>query len=718
MLKFIENASNVTKLLLNQIENKTVRDDFKAKLKSAVESDNYSVVSRIRDSVIKYIDENDMKKLPPVVSVSVDRPLSFDKASFEFLKTLCVDILSLPDLPEYYTEIEKAEIFPVKWNKHKDGKRKAVHVQTIVKKGMIITSADPQLGKTKFTICLAVKSMIEGRTPIIVTRALTGDMNKLIKDIENISKQFNDYMNKNNIKKKFEITTIRGDTLSDTDLLVKSIEKEYIRIVVVLGNDCQLTKVYNVVKDKQSTYDLLIDEIDFVDYGVDTKTSKVLTKLKEGAYQPFGITATPLDALCSEKELKTANMVRLKRPEDYRGFVDFQVKLLKHDPKTIGLSVAKTYEEILDSDGNLEPFINWFSKKSPDWSWNNKKHYPRICLFKISHVIVNQNQLYEGILRDYGDKFVVIVYNGEGIRMNYNGMKTTVIGDKTINPDEYVELSIPEVLQYLKDNGGEKRFPRIIIISGKLAGRCISYVSLDYDWHLTDMYYNPSKSTPIPEMIQSAGRLCGRNRGKAPNLVLHTTEKVSDALYTGFNCTNEIISRAIASPLMEDGNEVNFKDSIMSVPMNTKKFPKGRNMTSKVKVKKSEFNLVKKDDGGVDIEEYKYTEFSEKKQKTKINVISESFKQVGEEEYKRIISMFEKWSKDDTKIARFMQHLNPVKIYKEKEINNLCKEIGITNLGQLLSIKVGTNGYGTIIQKKDNTYKLHPCLVEKFNKYF
>ena len=310
MLKFIENASNVTKLLLNQIENKTVRDDFKAKLKSAVESDNYSVVSRIRDSVIKYIDENDMKKLPPVVSVSVDRPLSFDKASFEFLKTLCVDILSLPDLPEYYTEIEKAEIFPVKWNKHKDGKRKAVHVQTIVKKGMIITSADPQLGKTKFTICLAVKSMIEGRTPIIVTRALTGDMNKLIKDIENISKQFNDYMNKNNIKKKFEITTIRGDTLSDTDLLVKSIEKEYIRIVVVLGNDCQLTKVYNVVKDKQSTYDLLIDEIDFVDYGVDTKTSKVLTKLKEGAYQPFGITATPLDALCSEKELKTANMVR------------------------------------------------------------------------------------------------------------------------------------------------------------------------------------------------------------------------------------------------------------------------------------------------------------------------------------------------------------------------------------------------------------------------
>lgn len=656
------NALKMTKSLLSEIDDKTVRDRFKKKLETV---NDYLSISKIRDNVIKYIDKNKKEK----EKVELD---SFEKASFEFLKTLCADILSLPDLPEYYTKIEKSGVFPVEeakeWNKNKDGKkRKAIHVQTIIKKGMIIASADPQLGKTKFTICLAIKSLIEGRTPIIVTRALTGDMYKLVKDIENISKQFNDYMKINNVKKKFEITTIHGENES----LIKSIEKEYIRIVVVLGNDCQLSKVYNVVKDKPSTYDLLIDEIDFVDYGTNTKTSKVLTKLKEGAYQPFGITATPLDALCSEKELKTANMIRLKRPDDYRGFVDFQVKLLKHDPKTIGLSTAKTYQEILDSDGNLEPFINWFSKRSPDWSWNNKKYYPRICLFKISHVIENQNQLYEGILRDYGDKFVVIVYNGEGIRMNYEG---NILG-KSVNPDEYVELSIPDVLQYLKDNGGEKKFPRIIIIAGKLAGRCISFVSRDYDWHLTDMYYNPSKSTPIPEMIQSAGRLCGRNRGKAPNLLLHTTENVSNALYTGFNCTNEIISRAIASPLMEDdGNEVNFRESIMSVPMNTKKFPKNRNMTSKVKVKKSEFNLVKTDDGGVDIEEYKYTEFNEKKQKKEIDtsvgncklIIIEKLGNTSKEYYEKIVKYLKenknKWITKSECISSISKNNNEINV--------------------------------------------------------
>lgn len=635
MSKLIENAFDMTNLLLSQVENKTVRDEFKMNLKSAVETNDYLIVSKVRDNVIRYIDENNMKKQQQ----ATNEGLKFKAVSFEFLKLLCPDILSLPNLPEYYTEIEKAGVFPKeeakKWNKtNGEGKRKAIHVQTIVKKDMIIASADPQLGKTKFTICLAIKSLIEGRVPIIVTRALNGDMYKLLKDIENVLKLFYEHMAKNNINNKIKIKAICADS--------KEIILESNTIIISLGNECQLARVYNAVKDKHSTYDILIDEIDSVDYGNDTKTLKVLTKLKEEAYQPFGITATPLDALCSEKELKSANMVRLKRPDDYRGFIDFQVKLLTRDPKTVGLSKAKSYDEILESDGNLEPFIRWFSKKLPDWSWNNKRYYPRICLFKISHIIVNQDQIYEGMLRDYGDDFVVIVYNGEGIRMNYKGMGNININGKSVVPGEYVEILIPDVLQYLKDNGGEKKFPRIAIISGKLAGRCTSYVSRDYDWHLTDMYYNPSKSTPIPEMIQSAGRLCGLNRGKAPNLLLHTTKKVSEALYEGFHFTNEVISRAIASPLMESGKEVSFKNSILSVPMNNKKFPKGRNMTSKVKVKKSEFNLVKKDDGGVDIEEYKYTEFNEKKKNnTKVGncklIIMENLGNISKEYYEKIV---------------------------------------------------------------------------------
>jgi hypothetical protein len=120
------------------------------------------------------------------------------------------------------------------------------------------------------------------------------------------------------------------------------------------------------------------------------------------------------------------------------------------------------------------------------------------------------------------------------------------------------------------------------------------------------MYYNPAKSTSIPELIQSVGRLCGRNKGKS-HLHLHTTNKVATALWNGVHFTNEAINRAIASPLMNlAGEEMSFGDSIKSVPMLKKKMPVGRNLTNKIKVLKKDFNQVTKDDGGESLESYKY----------------------------------------------------------------------------------------------------------------
>jgi hypothetical protein len=126
------------------------------------------------------------------------------------------------------------------------------------------------------------------------------------------------------------------------------------------------------------------------------------------------------------------------------------------------------------------------------------------------------------------------------------------------------------------------------------------------------MYYNPSKGTQIPEMIQSCGRLCGRNRGKS-HLHLYATRKVADALYKGFHFTNEIISRAIESPKKEInkdeiGNivEKSFFESMKSIKINEKKFPKGRKITSKIKVNKKEFNLVSGEDGGYDLSLYNF----------------------------------------------------------------------------------------------------------------
>ena len=403
--------------------------------------------------------------------------------------------------------------------------------------------------------------------------------------------------------------------------------------------------------------------------------------------------------------------MRLSRPEDYRGFVDITVKLLVDDPEINAVNrKVVNYQDILEADKNLEPFLRRFSKTRAEFAWSIKKYIPNICLIKNSRINESQETLFHGITNNYPNEFAVILYNGNGIKMKYPGMPDQIVYNrKTIRPSMNVNLDITEALQFLKEVGDVKSFPRIVIIAGELAGRCISYVSRDYDWHLTDMYYNPAKSTPIPEMIQSCGRLCGRNRGKS-HLHLHCTKRVADALYDGFHFTNEIIERAIASPLLHEDGEISFSKSVKAVPMNKEKFPKGREMTSKVEIKRKDFNLVKGDDKGFGLDKYKYSEGEGQEEDKK-----EEYEIDNGEFIRLTTKMFPLWSRSNNKIAAFMKNLQPSKVYTEEEIKNLCIISGVRLYDV---IKKHKNIYGDIIKKDDNKYYLNTCLVQSFNKYF
>ena len=397
--------------------------------------------------------------------------------------------------------------------------------------------------------------------------------------------------------------------------------------------------------------------------------------------------------------------------------------MLQKDKKIVAINKKITnFEDILNSDKNLQPFLDEFSKSKPEFAWTIKKYIPNICLIKNSRINVSQETLFNSIIQKYSGEFAIILYNGNGVKIYYPNMPREIIYKKNhIKPDINIDIDITEALQFLKDNGDVKMFPRIIIISGELAGRCTSFVSRDYNWHLTDMYYNPSKSTPIPEMIQSCGRLCGRNKGKS-HLYLHCTKLVADALYKGFFFTNEIIERAIKNPLIHENEEVSFSKSIKEVSMNNQKFPKGRNITCKIIIKKKDFNLVKNVDNGYNLEAYKYTnedeECDEEQNQDISDEIKSSLKEIGNEEFKRLISMFKKWSLGSSKISIFMQNLNPDKVYNEDELKDLC-ENNVKRIA-LVTTKnfINGSGWGKILQKKENNYKLHPCLIEEFKKYF
>jgi hypothetical protein len=311
--------------------------------------------------------------------------------------------------------------------------------------------------------------------------------------------------------------------------------------------------------------------------------------------------------------------------------------------------------------------------------------------------------------------------------MYYKGMVNCEIDGKNVKVNSFAKIDVTSALQYLKDNGGLKKFPRIIIIAGELAGRCISYVSRDYGWHLTDMYYVPSACSTIPDMIQSAGRLCGRNKGKS-HLYLHITKNVAKALYNGFHFSNEVINRAISAPLIENGVEASFRESILNTKMNSMKYPVGRKLVGYSKVNKNEFNLVKGEDGGLELNTYKYKyipivviddddeDEDNKEDKIPKDIIDESIKEIGEAEYIRLTTkMFPKWSTGNTKISVFMQNLDPNKVYTEREFKELCKTHGIRLYDIIQKYK---NIYGNIIKNYNNVYQLNYCLIESFNKYF
>ena len=318
---------------------------------------------------------------------------------------------------------------------------------------------------------------------------------------------------------------------------------------------------------------------------------------------------------------------------------------------------------------------------------------------------------------------------------------TFKIDDVSVKRGEFFNGNIADVLQYFKDNGNVNKFPRIIVIAGELAGRCISYVTRDYVWHLTDMYYNPAKTTSIPEMTQSAGRLCGLNMYKS-HLRLHTPMFVATALWKGLNFTNEAINRAIASPLLDAaGEEKSFADSIKSIPMLVQKMPVGkRALTNKVKVNKRDFNLVSKNDGGESLESYKFELVEEHVAKVpkvakvdkvppKVDkhvatpVVESVAKELPEDEFNRLTTqMFPKWAKADTKIARFMQNLDPRKVYTEKEIKKLCDDVGFSKSNSLEPLTKNqsgiSQGFGMILKKINNNYQLYTELVSSFEKCF
>lgn len=457
----------------------------------------------------------------------------------------------------------------------------------------VLASADTQSGKTKFIICGCIRSIVHGRIPVVVLRNFNGDLLQFKNRFEVIAKDLADYTEQKAGERVLLETALPGGGQRRPGP------------VICLANAPQLKRL-NL---EDYTYDLFIDEMDHVDYGkkkgVLCGVAAVLAGLKEKAHQVIGVTATPLDVVFTETDLKAGSQIRLTPPDDFRGPRDFEVSILQESVHGLSRKV-KSFEEILALDKNLGKFLDDIVARPLEYSQRISGRNPNMVLIKNSRLVRSQTIMAGGIQRKYPGQVVTIVYNGNGVTMDHSSLPATFrIGDVRCWRGKAASVDISSALQYLKDNGGCRVYPCIIILAGDLAGRSISYVSRDYGWHLSDMYYVPAQSSGIPELVQSAGRLCGRNKGGV-TLRLHCTQEVADALYKGYHFTNEVMIRAISDLLVSGEVEHrSFREIVRKVPISRLKVP-GRTLGNKARITPTDFNLVRvgRDDGGESLESY------------------------------------------------------------------------------------------------------------------
>jgi hypothetical protein len=327
-----------------------------------------------------------------------------------------------------------------------------------------------------------------------------------------------------------------------------------------------------------------------------------------------------------------------------------------------------------------------------------------------------------------GPYWSTIIYNGFGIYISHPKMADVTIDDVEGSYDDssdsyyFKGLEIKHALQYFYDlRVMNIRVSNIAVICGDLADRGISFVSENYQWHLNQMYYVPPKNVSVSHAIQAAGRLCGKYNDNVP-LALFAPENVIDNVVKGIEIQEETIERA----LKMSGRKL--IDAVQTMHFNEDKIPSSK--LGRVKSGKFKKATLENPDTGRKLEEYlellekkKVCEFSvKKKQEANEEIRRGAELGMPEKEYLRLTTkMFPRWSKADSKIARFMHALDPEKLYTEKEMKELCKIQGMSNLNHLCNKFTGKNshnGFGNIIQKENNTYRLYSSLIQSFKQYF
>lgn len=689
----------------------------------------------------------------------------FEIATEIFLKNMYSDFSRLKQLIDYdmiLTEINKHKIWIPQVPENDQYRIFKGYMQSR-KTWAIISTAFYYLLKYRLSMFIIVQNSVDA-------------CNQLLTRFSEVYSEYSKYLKTQEFQgifaKFFRIIDCKRGKKTSQEKIHTAMTGKSPRIFVILRNNYDLSHVNVMIeKEKLKRYVLFIDESDFNDSGTKAPVQESLNLLKENASVIYDITATPMTTLMKEK-IDAGNVIILSPPAGYKGILDIQFMELTEE----SCYCSKKDDNPFEMDKNLNTYIDDFSKTTPyivKSFWGKQKH-PRYSLVRVGAAIKPQLLIAEYVQKKYSDKITAITYNGGGYGVTIRGNGVDVnsfrIGRKHSEVKNGVHtfknLHIGSIIAYLQ-NIGVKKFPRIMVLAGKMADRGITFATANYSkcieqkfypWHLTEMYFIVAKSMSQANLLQAVGRLCGIF---PDNIPLHVYTNASKDIIKAHGVQEELISRAIKSRnALETKNEFSqkkikdakeakdakeIKDIILDQPISRSKCSERRITTPKIPCHlfKVENDFVQ---GGYDWKTTGYdlevfsAEFgmgkriaSKKKKLTaeefeELQKISDSqrtkmireYKELGidPEECARLCSLFSKWSQANTKIANFMSNLDPHKKYTKNEIERDTSQYGVRLTDLHAAPGQKRVRYGNILQLVEGKYRLYPCLINAFCKAF
>ena len=408
--------------------------------------------------------------------------------------------------------------------------------------GYISVKGQIQSGKTNFMIRLSMLFLLSRIHVLIMVRNQNAD--------------------KQQLKDRFDVSLVEFYQHFQKRLICNTHPSSPTEpsVFLCLGNSAASKKMEQALRNVP--YVLMFDEADLVDSGEGPKKYEFMQSLKANARCSFGISATVMDLLGKESGFPST-LLLLSTPPDYKGFMD-----LVHVPIcTESFYSGQIGSNLLEQDPGLDDFVFQFSTFS-------LPSQPCIGLLNICRT---KRPCYRAV-QELSGRYPTIqfaIYNGDGL-----------VSKKGRGPIIEHQGSISQFLQELKDQGETSN---ILIFSGDLAGRGISFVSSDYQWHLTHERLLVAKGCDECEILQRL-RLLGRYKDDLP-LTLYATPSLLCDLRKAYFRQEELVAN-VKERMAETRS---CREILAEIPMCRDKFSK----RPIVKDKKSAISYTKsaKDDG-------------------------------------------------------------------------------------------------------------------------